>query len=190
MGVFESYSHETAEEDLEELGRLCQLAKDGTDDLGYGPGVSRAVEVGTWMGSSALVLAEHFERTYCVDHWLGNPNDRLGEIAQQHEQEELIEAFCRNMGSNLMDSVIPLVGTSDFWASVWPWPVALVFIDANHDYSRVKNDILNWRRNLLPGSVLAGHDFQSFPGVTRAVNELIPSKELMVVGNVWSTICR
>ena len=188
MGVFEPFDHITAEEDLDELHRLCQKAMEEVE-CNY-DGARDAVEVGTWVGSSALVLAEHFTKVFCVDHWEGNPGDRIGEIAQRHGHDELISAFCRNMESRLFRTVFPVYGHSDFWAAAWPRPVALVFIDGDHRYDQVKSDILLWKRSVAPGGCLAGHDYGTFPDVTRAVNELIPPRELRVVGNVWSTTIR
>jgi len=48
----------------------------------------------------------------------------------------------------------------------------LVFIDANHTYEFVKEDISAWYPKVRVGGVLAGHDFcNGFPGVQCAVEE-------------------
>jgi len=51
-----------------------------------------------------------------------------------------------------------------------PW---FVFVDADHSYEGVKADIEAWRPLIVPGGILAGHDYDSndFPGVVRAVIE-------------------
>ena len=47
-----------------------------------------------------------------------------------------------------------------------------VFIDAQHDYISVRQDIELWGPKIRKGGLLAGHDYQSrFPGVIAAVNE-------------------
>lgn len=48
--------------------------------------------------------------------------------------------------------------------------VDLVFIDAAHDYESVKADILAWMPKVR--GVIAGHDYTSYPGVMRAVDEI------------------
>ena len=48
----------------------------------------------------------------------------------------------------------------------------LVFIDADHSYEAVKKDILAYTPKLKKGGMLTGHDID-YPGVNRAVNELI-----------------
>jgi hypothetical protein len=48
-----------------------------------------------------------------------------------------------------------------------------VFIDADHTYEGVRDDILAWRGKIRPGGVLCGHDYYgSWPGVIKAVGEL------------------
>jgi predicted O-methyltransferase YrrM len=50
-----------------------------------------------------------------------------------------------------------------------------VFIDADHSYEAVKLDIQNWMPKVRRGGILAGHDYvPSWPGVVRAVDELLP----------------
>lgn len=57
-----------------------------------------------------------------------------------------------------------------------------VFIDADHSYEACKADILAWRPKLKAGGLLCGHDYHNeenpFPGVDRAVDELVPSVEV------------
>jgi len=48
----------------------------------------------------------------------------------------------------------------------------LVFIDADHGYEAVREDIRVWRPKVRNGGVLAGHDYTLFwPGLVRAVHE-------------------
>ncbi len=66
--------------------------------------------------------------------------------------------------------------------------VDLIFIDADHTYTAVKKDIINWRPKLRSGGFLTGHDIH-WPEVRDAVDELIIHYE---VGpdNVWYTKVR
>jgi predicted O-methyltransferase YrrM len=65
-----------------------------------------------------------------------------------------------------------------------------VFIDADHRYEAVKNDINAWQEKIKNGGILAGHDYDQpdWPGVRIAVNEWATknSKEIFIEqGNVW-----
>ena len=73
----------------------------------------------------------------------------------------------------------------------------LIFIDADHSYEAVKQDIENWLPKLKKGGTICGHDYGNWEGVGRAVNEKwvagvrvndiqfgIPSG--VATGSVWS----
>lgn len=52
----------------------------------------------------------------------------------------------------------------------------IVFIDGDHTYEGCKADIEAWFPKIRDGGWIAGHDYAHpvFPGVTQAVNELVP----------------
>lgn len=53
-----------------------------------------------------------------------------------------------------------------------------VYIDANHRYTAVKQDIAEWYDLLRPGGILAGHDYIEGEGVVPAVDEFIKATGL------------
>lgn len=65
--------------------------------------------------------------------------------------------------------------------------VDAVFVDADHSYDGVARDITAWLPKIKPGGVLCGHDFHSvhWPGVVRAVQELVPIAKPVNVGTIW-----
>ena len=46
-----------------------------------------------------------------------------------------------------------------------------VYLDANHDYEYVKQDIKDYYKKVREGGLLGGHDYHTSPGVNQAVNE-------------------
>jgi hypothetical protein len=63
-----------------------------------------------------------------------------------------------------------------------------VYIDANHDYDYVRQDIETWALALKEGGLLCGHDFSAdYPGVIKAVIEFAVSSglQLMTRANDW-----
>jgi hypothetical protein len=149
--------------------------------------VVHVIEVGAFVGQTALAMAEAGARVACVDHWQGTPGDESGEIARRFGPEVIYEVFLGNIGTHLFRSIFPLVGNSAFWARKWPHGmVDLVFLDADHSYEAVKADIRDWRPLVRPGGILCGHDYRGFPGVTQAVNEEIP--DVQTIGHcIWWT---
>jgi hypothetical protein len=55
----------------------------------------------------------------------------------------------------------------------------LIYIDANHSYSFVKQDIELWLPKIKKGGILSGHDYDS-DGVSQAVNELLDKNKLTI----------
>lgn len=61
----------------------------------------------------------------------------------------------------------------------------IVYIDADHDYNSVKNDIIAWLPKVKNGGFLCGDDYISgWPGVVQAVNENIP-KPIKIGTQQW-----
>jgi hypothetical protein len=52
-----------------------------------------------------------------------------------------------------------------------------VFIDADHSYGHIHEDIIDWLPKVRGGGILAGHDYRgSATGVTKAVGELLKDR--------------
>jgi predicted O-methyltransferase YrrM len=65
----------------------------------------------------------------------------------------------------------------------------LVFIDANHEYLNVKQDILAWLPKVRIGGILTGHDYAPeipmFSGVKQAVDEIFGNKIMLGKDRLW-----
>ena len=66
--------------------------------------------------------------------------------------------------------------------------IDIVFIDADHSYEGVRDDIMYWAPKVKSGGIVCGHDYDvpRFPGVRKAVLEFFEEKYVQVVSdNVW-----
>jgi predicted O-methyltransferase YrrM len=121
-------------------------------------------EVGTYTGGSAMTMLPHIKRMrgrlYCVDWFRGNPGV-TAEITTSYRDHNILEIFLNNIEeTGYRDYVTVLVGTSqDVSCIVAQNSADLIFIDADHRYSKVKCDILQWYPKLKPGGFICGHDF-------------------------------
>lgn len=177
VATFDLMGHWTPEADLDALRWLA-------DSL---PQCYAAVEVGTWAGLTALTLAEKFAYVYCVDHWQPK-GDSLEIVARDYPPDVAFKTFCRNLRDVLLERVFPCRGSSLEWAAVWPFPVDLIFLDADHRYEAIASDIAAWRRHVRKGGVMCGHDYQrNFDGVVRAVNEAFGTRVQVLGDAVWWT---
>ncbi|QDU59721.1 hypothetical protein Pan216_05530 [Planctomycetes bacterium Pan216] len=147
-------------------------------------GRNNVIEIGVWAGGTSRELARNGFKVYCVDHWLGNEHDALGPLAKEYGPANAFRIFCQNMGEMLFRRVHPCFGESLMWAEAWPEheKVAMVFIDASHEYEDVKADIAAWKPHVASGGLLSGHDYsEDFPGVMKAADE-------HGIDGLWGTI--
>ena len=179
--TFNALNHYNSDKDD---AALAGLARERRDQCPWGAPV--AVEVGAWAGHSTLILADAGFIVFAVDHWQGNPGDHLGDISTFVGDDYCFKTFCENMGANLLSSVFPLRGTSELVAAVWPRNrlIDFCFINTNHEYESVLQDIRLWTPLMRKDAMLVGHDYSlQFPGVVKAVNETGP---VITAGNfIW-----
>jgi hypothetical protein len=179
--MFNPLDHSTPETDKQILRKLAKQAMVTAKLQGRSP---IAVEVGSWAGETALVLAPYFTQLYCVDHFLGNVGTRLDPAVTNLTDEKVFTVFCQNMGFKLLGTVFPCVGKSLTWAANWPSMVDFIFLDADHEYEGLKADIQAWTPYLRDGGIVCGHDYsEHFPGVKQAVSECFDYYD--VAGNMW-----
>jgi predicted O-methyltransferase YrrM len=61
-----------------------------------------------------------------------------------------------------------------------------VFIDADHSYEAVRQDIKDWQRKVKPGGWVGGHDYsRKFPGVVEAVDRAFSTRVQLWPGTIW-----
>lgn len=149
---------------------------------------SRIVEVGVLAGKTTIRLARATRGTvWAVDHWQGVPGDPLQEgIYRDPEASE--EAFHRRMADYVRMGRVKIVKmdsqrAASYLGAKHGRTFDLVFLDADHAYHSVRADIIAWRSLVRRGGILCGHDI-SWPGVRRAVEELIP-RFRRGAGSLW-----
>jgi hypothetical protein len=124
---------------------------------------------------------------FCVDHWRGTPDDTTGKIATEIKPHTVFDQFLTNCKEHLWKTIVPVMGASQFWSARWSLPTHMVYIDANHEYVAVKQDIIGWTKHVVIKGIVAGHDYNTpgFPGVAKAVDELVPGAFVIENSDVW-----
>ncbi len=145
------------------------------------------VEIGSWEGRSTCVLANAIRPrpVIAVDTWNGSPGEISAELAAQRD---VYGQFITNVKTLTGGNVIPVrKGWREFVPTITD-PVALCFIDAEHTYEEVRDNIVAILPLMAPGGVICGDD-AGHPPVREAVLELLhPNEDVLVQGNVWSYI--
>ena len=134
------------------------------------------VEIGSFVGASALHMAEWASATtkiICVDLWSA-PFIRTWLRDYTDFQGSYYQTFLSNVAQSPMGrKIIPFRASSAEAFRMLSVSPDLVYIDGNHEYSHVLNDLTIWWSTVRPGGVLCGDDYLSLdhPGVTQAVND-------------------
>ncbi|WP_035849685.1 class I SAM-dependent methyltransferase [Kitasatospora azatica] len=128
------------------------------------------LEIGTYCGRSAILLADAARRTgtvaLTVDHHRGSEEQQPG---WEYHDPTLVDAevglmdtlprFRRTLhAAGLEQHVIALVGRSPQIAAVWGGRLALVFIDGGHTDEHAGGDYDGWVPHLAEDGLLVVHD--------------------------------
>jgi hypothetical protein len=141
------------------------------------------LEIGTLYGFTTQHIAEYKEpgqELITVDNFSWNP---IGLTAEAHRDFCFRSLYYLRKCANTR--IYDGAGTN-FYASYDGDTPAMVFIDANHAYEGVKEDI-DWAVSQgIP--IISGHDYSdAFPGVMQAVNESFPDN-FRVLGSLWAYV--
>ena len=131
------------------------------------------VELGTHDGASATAMARVMAAwggvIYCVDTWCGVPKPGRGLSPLRIFQ---CAHNLRVAGVSPRVRLIPAT-TADA-AESWGGPVIdFLYVDADHSYAGVKQDLALWVPHVRPGGLIAGDDYDhpKYPGVNQAWDE-------------------
>lgn len=124
------------------------------------------VEIGSFQGKSTIYMAQATsQKIYAIDPHLGKV------LSGQKSGKETYSTFLRNIKKfHVQDKVIPIRKTSAEANKNWRGKIALLHIDALHEYGPVKADLKMWLPHLGPNGVVVCHDaFAPYFEVWRAV---------------------
>jgi predicted O-methyltransferase YrrM len=142
------------------------------------------VELGSYEGRSTICLAKGAAVPFYAVDPLPVQSQGSSPISVPGAESFDGELHLQNLYANLKrakvrERVTHLRMLSLEAANVFKAPVGLLFIDALHDYESVKADYNAWFPKVLPGGVIAFHDYypegSTWPGVRKLVDEVTPS---------------
>jgi hypothetical protein len=129
------------------------------------------VEVGTWFGTSSVIMASHMRRMglegkiFCVDDFNGWPACWTEPDFPKNAfgRSLVYEAFLgRVVSRQLEDYIVPMPTTSSHaygYFSEMGMQADLIYIDAAHDERSVSNDLLGYYACMREGGMLFGDDY-------------------------------
>lgn len=135
------------------------------------------IEVGSWEGRSTIALANaaHPAVVHAVDTWRGSPGEISRDLAAQRD---VFATFTGNVRTATRGNVQPhRMGWRHYFLHRDPNPIRLLFIDAEHTYVEVRENIEAALPHMAPGGVICGDDAHHLP-VARAVLDVFGDAEL------------
>ena len=122
------------------------------------------LEVGSYMGHSAAYFDKYFSFVFCVDPWF-HPKNKYN----NHHIQLAEEIF----DDRITPTIIKCKGLSeDIVKEFSDNSIDLIYIDAQHDYESVTQDIGLWLTKLKKNGIMSGHDYNFYhKDVVRAVDE-------------------
>jgi len=144
------------------------------------------VELGVWKGQSAVCMAENIKKSnkrikfYAIDPFTGE-----GEAYQGYKaviEKTLFDEYMKNI-KPLKSYIKTLVGFSyEHYTKFKDRSIDFLFIDADHGYEAVKQDLTQWFPKIKIGGVIAGDDYMNKGlGVNKAVNDFFKYKQIPII---------
>lgn len=128
-------------------------------------GFTKGAEIGVCWGRYSEILCRHNPKLHllAVDNW----HKKLTWESYESAKVRLANLNVTIDRRSSMEAAVDVADESlDF-----------VFIDANHEYTAVRDDIREWSKKVRIGGIVAGHDYYKTKsgnmGVINAVNEYV-----------------
>lgn len=135
------------------------------------------VEVGSWEGRSTVALANaaYPDVVHAVDTWKGSPGEISAELAASRDvystfQANIVKLTEGNVQAHRM-------GWRHYFIHRDPEPIRLLFIDAEHSYKEVRENIEKALPHMSPGGIICGDDAHHEP-VLRAVIDVFGDADI------------
>ena len=152
------------------------------------------IEVGTWKGKSAIMMANVVKRLnlnckiYCVDTWLGAIEfwDWLSHTPERnlhlkHGYPQVYYQFLSNVvHTNNQDVIIPVPLPSNLGCKLLKRKniqSQLIYIDASHETDDVYDDMKHYYELLSPGGIMFGDDY-SWESVRNGVSKFVKEQNM------------
>lgn len=131
------------------------------------------VEIGSYQGRSTICLGMGAKRAnasvYAIDpHEDFKISDDVSYGMENHA------ALLRNLIAYDVADVVRVVALPSLDAVMaWGYDVKLIFIDGDHEYTSVRNDLIEWASTVSDGKILLHDSSGHFPGVDLALKEFL-----------------
>jgi predicted O-methyltransferase YrrM len=151
------------------------------------------VELGAYKGKSTLFIVTEINnrnrniKFHTIDTFEGDSGSNDEQEIEAYRKvnvSKMFDEFSENT-KHLKEHFNVIVGKSDESSKFFEDnSVDVIFIDAGHSYDAVIRDIKSWLPKIKDGGIMSGHDYDSWAGVNKAVNEIFDKVD-KIDNNCW-----
>jgi predicted O-methyltransferase YrrM len=157
------------------------------------PAGGRIVEIGSFRGRSAIVLARGARpgvEVVCIDPHVGSDRGPREIAARPALGDEDITAFRGNLErAGVSERVRHVRDFSALALQTFDGPVDLLYVDGAHRFGPARTDLVRWGARVPPGGRMLVHDAFSSVGVTLALlTSVAPSRSWRYLGRDGSLV--
>lgn len=165
---------------------LYKILKNIPHEIGCEVGVHDGFTI-----SGLLKTLPNIKRYYAIDPWqsyVKYNNEKYEKPGHKFCKtwEQAIMAFFESTSNNSHKVIIMRMKSVEASFHIEDESLDWVFIDANHEYEYIKENLELWTPKVKPGGLVAGHDYNSPKekgkgwGITKAVDEFVQKNKLNI----------
>jgi predicted O-methyltransferase YrrM len=129
----------------------------------------RMIEIGSFIGESTIIFAEHFKEVIAIDPFL--PDYHKEDPTSKFNFDEVYDEYMRRTSPFPNIKTLRLT-SDDAVKELNSETYDFIYIDGIHTYEQVKIDIDNYLPLVKEGGIIGGHDYVGpWVGVKKAVDE-------------------
>ena len=186
--ILKKYNVEEINRRVEIPGMSRDMLAELFSELGFNEGAEIGVEKGYY--SEVLCKTNPNLKLHCIDPWITYKDYK--DYKRQEHMDSLYEKSLnrlKDLNCNIIKKT-SMEAVKDFEDA----SLDFVYIDANHIFEYVVNDIIEWTKKVRPGGIVSGHDYFEAPrrgkpiGVVPALHGYLNAKHiepLFIVGR-WT----
>jgi hypothetical protein len=121
---------------------------------------SIGAEIGVYRGGFSKQIAElGVSHLFCIDAWTVYPAYEKDSLCHTN-QDDNMQATKHELRSFIADGKCSVIkGFSAEVGRAWVAPLDFIFLDGNHEYSYVLEDLRVWSKHIKDGGVIMCHDY-------------------------------
>lgn len=158
------------------------------------------VSIGEWHGRSGRGIADNLPEggvMYAVDSWQGSSGEpEMHSSAKLREGDHSHSWWWCNMHDLILKGKVIPVRMHSHNAAITLHTMGvkadMIFIDADHSYEGVRDDVMSWRKLMKDGGLWCGHDYYlegqepfAWMGVRQCINEMFPDVQQALGTSIW-----